>query len=258
MKKNIFTLVIIIIGNFANAQINLPSVPNVSIIGEHAFIDASDYGINWGSNESKGINFPQTDLTTWVFKTDFLNGMQFSTAYDGMVVYNIGTGSTLATDLFGNGQTLSKANNGIVTTVTPGFYYFYNPMLPMTSSTEIVENGKWLPLGTGSSGLIIVPVKNYSTTEIATSTSIDGKQVYAIKGAFHAGGINALVTIDKPLGMTGYYKMTTYQSGMTFRTGISSFNIDPLVTTNNVVTGSGFFNEVYPAGDYTYTLEYFK
>lgn len=259
MKKNIFTIVIIIIGNFADAQINLPSTANVSITGEHAFIDASDYGLNWSNNEAKGLNFPQTDLTQWIFKTDFLNGLQFSTAYDGMVVYNTGTGSTLATDLFGNGQTLSKANNGIVTTVAPGFYYFYNPMLPMTSSTEIVENGKWLPLGTGGSSSSATPsVIDYGITEVATSTSIDGAQVYAIKGSFTTLGTDALLTIDKPSGMTGYYKMTTYQSGMTFRTGISSFNIDPLVTTNNVVTGSGFFNEVYPAGVYTYTLEYFK
>ena len=259
MKNYILTTIVLLFAfNLANAQINTPSSLSTTITGKHAFIDASDYGINWSSNESKGLVFPQTDLTQWVFQTEVLDGIIFSTAYDGMVVYNTGTGSTLATDLFGNGQTLSKANNGIVTTVAPGFYYFYNPMLPMTSSTEIVENGKWLPLGSGSSGSIVVPVKDYTNTEIATSISIDGKQVYAITGSFHAGGINALITIEKPSGMTGYYKMTTYQNGRTFRSEISSFDIDPLLFTNNVVTGNGLFTEVYPSGDYTYTLEYFK
>jgi hypothetical protein len=52
--------------------------------------------------------------------------------------------------------------------------------------------------------------------------------------------------------------MTTYQNGRTFRSEISSFDIDPLVLTNNVVLGNGMFTEVYPLGDYTYTLEYFK
>lgn len=256
MKKNIFTIVIIIIiGNFADAQINLPSTANVSITGEHAFIDASDYGLNWSNNEAKGLNFPQTDLTQWVFKTDFLNGMQFSTAYDGMVVYNTGTGSTLATDPFGGLEILQKANNGVVTTVSPGFYYFYNPLVALTSSTEIIENGKWLPIGTG----VTVPVKSYNNlTETSTGISIDGKIVYAITGTFTTLGVDALITIAKPLGMTGYHKMTTYIDGRTFRSEISSFDIDPLVLTNNVVTGSGLISEVYPVGTYTYTLEYFK
>ena len=260
MKNYILTTIVLLFAfNLANAQINTPSSLSTTITGKHAFIDASDYGINWSSNESKGLVFPQTDLTQWVFQTEVLDGIIFSTAYDGMVVYNTGTGSTLATDLFGNGQTLSKANNGIVTTVAPGFYYFYNPMLPMTSSTEIVENGKWLPLGTGGSSSSATPsVIDYGNTEVATSTSIGGKQVYAIKGSFDTLGTNALITIPRPSGMTGYYKMTTYLNGITFRTGISTFNMDPLVITNNVVTGNGLFSEVYPLGDYTYTLEYFK
>ena len=60
--------------------------------------------------------------------------------------------------------------------------------------------------------------------------------------------------------MTGYYKMTTYIGGKTFRSEISSLtvNLDPLVTTVEVVTGNGLFSEVYPVGTYTYTLEYFK
>jgi hypothetical protein len=260
MKKYIFTIVVLIFTiNKSNAQINTPSGLSTTITGKHAFLDASDYGINWASNESKGMVFPQTDLTQWVFQTEVLDGIIFSTAYDGMVVYNTGTGSTLTTDPFGGLEILQKANNGVVTTVTPGFYYFYNPLQPMTSSTDIVEFGKWIPLGTGASGVVTVPVKSYNNlTETSTGISIDGKIVYAITGEFTTLGVNALITIAKPLGMTGYYKMTTYQNGRTFRSEISSFDIDPLVLTNNVVTGSGLFSEVYPLGTYTYTLEYFK
>ncbi len=262
MKKYIFTIAIIFsIGNHAKAQINLPADPSYTILSEHAFIDASDYGRTAPNNEQKGFNFPQTDLTQWVFKVDFA-GTLFLTAYDGMIVYNTATGSTLAPDPFGGNEILQKANNGIVTTVAPGFYYFYNPTtLDEFGSpiTGIIENGKWLPLGSGGSGVVTSPVKSYNNlTETSTGISIDGKIVYAITGTFTTLGVNALITIAKPLGMTGYYKMTTYQNGRTFRSEISSFNIDPLVLTNNVVTGSGLFSEVYPVGTYTYTLEYFK
>jgi hypothetical protein len=204
--------------------------------GENPFLDGST-NFNDANSIGKGIVFPTTDLTTFTFKTDAFDGINFPTALNGMMVYNSATGNTLSA---------VNGNNGVVTAVVPGYYYFSNP-----GQTTDVTSGVWTPLS--NSG-----IKNYSTTEIATSTSIDGKQVYVIKGTFHAGGINALVTIDKPLGMTGYYKMTTYQNGRTFRSEISSFDIDPLVLTNNVVLGNGMFTEVYPLGDYTYTLEYFK
>ena len=182
--------------------------------------------------------------------------------YDGMVVYNTGTGSTLATVAFGGLGQPEKADNGVQTSVTPGFYYFYNPVRldeflnPIISDT--VGFGKWLPIGTAGTGTV-APVKNYnSSTETATGISIDGKALYAMTGSFTTLGINALVTVAKPLGMTGYYKMTTYKDGVTFRSDISKFDMDPLVLIDNVTTGSGLFTEVYPAGTYTYSLEYFK
>lgn len=262
MKKHIVTIAIIFfIGNYANAQMNTPSVPNVSITGEHAFIDASDYGSNWPTNEAKGLIYPQTDLTQWVFKTELL-GALFLSAYDGMVVYNTGTGSTLATVAFGGLGQPEKADNGVQTSVTPGFYYFYNPtrldefLNPIISDT--VGFGKWLPIGSAGTGTV-APVKSYnSSTETATGISIDGKALYAMTGTFTTLGINALITVTKPLGMTGYYKMTTYKDGITFRSDISKFDMDPLVLIDNVTTGSGLFTEVYPAGTYTYSLEYFK
>ena len=266
MKKYIITIAIIVfIQNFASAQISVPIASDVTITGGHEFIDASAYGSSgWRTNESKGLTFPQTDLKVWQFVTDLIGNSPTSTAFDGMIVYNTGTGSTLATTPLGlNGAEPTKADNGVVTSVSPGFYYFYNPirldefLQPLTADT--VEFGKWLPLGSGGSGVVTSPVKSYNNlTETSTGISIDGKIVYAITGEFTTLGVNALITIAKPLGMTGYYKMTTYQNGRTFRSGISSFDIDPLVLTNNVVTGSGLFSEVYPVGTYTYTLEYFK
>ena len=266
MKKNIFTIVVLIFTiNIINSQINSPTALSPSILGSHAFIDASDYGINWASNESKGLVFPQTDLTQWVFNAqdDSLDGIKFSTAYDGMVVYNTGTGSTKATDAFGGLEILQRANNGQITTVAPGFYYFYNPMLPMTSDTQIVENGKWIPISNSGSGVSTTPVKNIvPITPIDTGVAIDGKTIWAVKGSFIIAPLNATAVIlglPKPDGLTGYIKMTTYKDGKTFRSEISSLTIDPLpaVNTITVVTGNGMFSEVYPAGAYDYTLEFF-
>jgi hypothetical protein len=188
MKKYIITIAIIVfIQNFASAQISVPAASDVTITGGHEFIDASAYGSSgWRTNESKGLTFPQTDLKVWQFVTNLIGSSPTSTGFDGMIVYNTGTGSTLATTPLGlNGAEPTKADNGVVTSVSPGFYYFYNPtrydsqLIPQPLPADTVEFGKWLPLGTGASGVVTVPVKNISATEIATSTSIDGKQVYA-------------------------------------------------------------------------------
>jgi hypothetical protein len=98
--------------------------------------------------------------------------------------------------------------------------------------------------------------KNITTSEVALSTKIGGKQLYAITGTFIAGGTSALITVTKPADMSDYYSITTFKDGKTFRKQIISFDLT--ATTNNVVTGSGFLTEVYPAATYTYVLEYFK
>ncbi|MDD3875739.1 MAG: tail fiber domain-containing protein [Bacteroidales bacterium] len=103
-----------------------PAIPN-----QNPFFDAStnhDPSVTFENNNSKGLVFPRTDLTQWEFTTDLLDGFTFPTAFDGMIVYNVGTGSTLS----GQGQVVS---------VTPGFYYFYNP-----SAVDDISNGVWLSL----------------------------------------------------------------------------------------------------------------
>ena len=251
----------------STAQIRSNQAVSPNVIDENMFLDASsnfDISTNGSPSIGKGLSFPSTNLTQFQFIISDIFS-DYPTALDGMVVYNTATGSTMETTPFGGlGQPL-KADNGVVTSVSPGFYYFYNPIRfdtevpPNALPADTVEFGKWLPLGTGGSGVVTSPVKLYNDlTETSTGISIDGKIVYAITGTFTTLGVNALITIAKPLGMTGYYKMTTYIDGRTFRSGISSFDIDPLVLTNNVVTGSGLFSEVYPVGTYTYTLEYFK
>lgn len=254
----------------SSAQVRSNQSINPNALDENVFMDASsnfDISANSSPSIGKGLGFPSTNLTQFQFIiTEFFS--DYPTALDGMVVYNTATGSTMATTPFGGiGQPL-KADNGVITSVSPGFYYFYNPIRldgngdPLPADT--VEFGKWLPLGNGGSGTTTTPVKAYSTTESSAGLSIDGKTVYAKTGEFTTLGLSALVSILKPTGMTGYYKMTTYVTDVnlikkTFRNEISSFDINPTIAdTNNVVTGNGLFSEVYPAGRYSYTLEYFK
>ena len=110
---------------------------------------------------------------------------------------------------------------------------------------------------TGSGTLVWTDVFNDITaTEVALNTKINGVQLYAIQGSFTATGSSTAVTVAKPEGMTGYYSMTTYIGGKTFRKEIFSF--DTTTATNNVITGTGPYTEIYPAGTYNYVLEYFK
>jgi hypothetical protein len=138
MKKIIATLCLLFISCFGiNAQIKTNTAAESAIGSENPFLDASNFK-DYANNIGKGLVFPRTDLTQWLFKTDSFDGFSvFPTAFDGMIVYNTGTGSTLS------GQ-------GTVVSVTPGFYYFYNP-----TGTDDVTTGVWKPMG-GISGVIKV------------------------------------------------------------------------------------------------------
>ncbi|MCO6175397.1 hypothetical protein NHF50_10110 [Flavobacterium sp. NRK F10] len=119
--------------NEAKAQLKSYGTIGSALVGENVFLDVSENTVNYPNNRGRGLSFPRTDLTIWTFITGNLDGLSFPTAFDGMIVYNSGTGTTLA------GQ-------GIQTSVTPGFYYFYNP-----GATDNITNGQWVRLSSGDS-----------------------------------------------------------------------------------------------------------
>ncbi len=126
------TAALIVIASFSSfGQIKTGSNISNTIANENPFLDVSDYS-EYPNNVGKGLVFPRTDLTTWTFKIDNLDGITFPTAFDGMIVYNTGTGSTVT----GQGQQVS---------VTPGFYYFYNP-----GASDNIANGEWLKFEAGN------------------------------------------------------------------------------------------------------------
>jgi|688.fasta_scaffold133473_2 hypothetical protein len=237
MKINKFLIIIALVAIVkVNGQVRIVnSVTNTTALNSSAFIDASSNSSNNAStNVGKGLLFPRVDLTTFASFSGSSIGLatSYPTRYDGLVVYNTGTGNTLV-----------GASTNIVA-VSPGFYYYNN-----RTATSVLE-GTWTPLASGS------VTKDVTSTEVALSTKVNGEQLYAINGTFTASGSSTAVSITKPTGMTGYYSMVTYKEGKTFRRDIYSF--DTLSTTNNVICGTGAYSEILPAGTYNYVLEYFK
>lgn len=302
--KNIILIISAMISFTSVAQIGVNGTPVSTITNSNVFLDASSSfstEAGAGPNTGKGIILPSVDLVNFAFDLNLADGFTFPTYFDGMVVYNNATGTTLT----------SGNRSSLATPVAPGYYYFSNPNGATNSS---VTGGEWKPLGgtslsgtspiaissgvvslndsgvstlkiandavttakiaanaitiaklpTGASATTFLrgdgtwtnDIKDVTSTEIVVPTKVNGAQLYAITGSFTATGSDAIVTITKPTGMTGYYSIVIYKDGKTFRNSILSF--DTAAATNNVVTGYGPFTEAYPAGTYNYMLEYFK
>ena len=188
-------------------------------------------------------------------------GVATATSINGLIPTAAATGFTI------EGGTVSKkltvsGDATVIGTNTGDQTASQTPSTAITASTTAVAvsatnvQGAIEQLAT-SIKTAISPI-NITNTEVALPTKIDGKQLYAIKGSFTIGNGNttAKISITPPLGMTGYNSMSIYQAGKLFRNQIKSFDISN--STDNMITGSGLFSEVYPPGTYDYVLEYFK
>lgn len=207
-----------------HAQIKTNNPSTSSISGESVFLDASSFN---SANVGKGMNFPRTNLTTFTFVSATTSALKFPTAYDGMVVYNTTAGTTVS---------------GTPVAVTPGFYYFKN-----TGATTNSTTGVWTQIGSSSA----VDIK---TTETIKSESINGAQLYAVKGTFTTTANNTAITLAAPTGISSLYRITIYKDGGIFGTTLYSYN----KATGAAFTGSPGMSVVYPVGTYDYVLEYFK
>jgi hypothetical protein len=174
--KSIYILLFVLITSNFFGQIQVQDAPaSGNINAENPFLDASTYDLSFdASSVGKGLVFPRTDLTTWAFNIANLysGSPYFITAFDGMIVYNSGTGNTPIDDGSGNNPATSTA-------VTPGFYYFSNPYDLSGGST--VTTGVWTPMGGGSSnsnltGAIVTTgnttsLGSFSSSELATAVT---------------------------------------------------------------------------------------
>ena len=244
--KRIYILSMLLSFNLIlKAQVNVSASPSTKMTGQNVFLDASEYSkTSFDKSVSKGLIFPQVDLTQFEFKTTNVNRNYIPTAFDGMIVYNIGTGS------IGDIKLTTPQEP-----VEPGFYYFYNPdgkstlLTPGKTGNDAIANGKWIRLGSGGS----TTIKNTPSV----IGKIDGADLYAIKGDFTAPG-GATVTIPNlnTLGITSIYSIKIYKGGTKKLVASSLSSYD--VANNKVVIGVGNMTMSLEATNYDYVLEYFK
>jgi len=160
--KNILILIGLTVIAKVNGQVRIVnSINNSAALNSSAFIDASsNSSINNSTNLGKGLLYPRTDLTTFANFGGNPIGIatSYPTRFDGLLVYNTGTGNTLA-----------SAADAIVT-VTPGFWYYDN------KSTSL-KGGTWKPIattatsGSSSSDILKEDAINKSTDGTFSSNS---------------------------------------------------------------------------------------
>ena len=241
--KNIFSLLAIAaFGSLINAQVNVNNGVQSSINNSNASIDLSSaFSTEAGAGpyQGKGVIIPSVDLVNFEFDVSLADGTTFPTWFDGMLVYNNATGTTLTT-----GERSSTA-----TLVAPGYYYFYNPN---GATNSAVQPGVWRPLGAD-------PRVNIGTTETLTNTLVNGNQVYARRGTFTTNGTTTGPTAYSgqiPVAAPGsLYRITIYQSGTN---NVYSNSVYSYAADGTFITGSPSMSVVYPAGTYNYTVEYTK
>jgi len=138
MNKILLVVLIVVLScNQSYSQVFSNGTVTANVTAENPFFDASsnfDLSID-PTRAGKGLVFPRTDLTVFTFKIDLLDGFTFPSAFDGMIVYNIATGSTPLATVQG-----IKSTN-----VTPGFYYFSNPNAATNPSYATdITGGEWI------------------------------------------------------------------------------------------------------------------
>ncbi|MCT2409531.1 hypothetical protein NZD88_18420 [Chryseobacterium antibioticum] len=241
--KNIFNLLLLVgLGTVSYAQVLTNQPTNATITNSNVLLDGStNFSTESGAQPyvGKGVIIPSVDLVNFQFDLALADGVTFPTFFDGMMVYNNATGTTLTA---GN-------RSSTATPVTPGYYYFYNPS---GASNSNVTGGVWRPIGGGN------PKFDVTAAETATNTLVASKQVYAIKGTFTATGSSTAVNIPSPTGMTALYGITIYKAGTNTVYDRSLYSYTIATSAGNAITGSPSMSVVYPSGTYDYVIEYLK
>jgi hypothetical protein len=226
MKK--FNLYFAILGLMTiaevTAQVNSNAVISNSVEGSNVFLDAStNFNTSASSSASigKGMVFPTTDLNAFRFDIDAADGITLPSYFNGMIVYNIGTGSTAD-------PLLTTQTSGLV----EGFYYFSNPTGEIDGN---ITSGVWKRLGGGSSVkskevTVVVPANPTTATLDLGTSVIAASEVNSFLGAkiYDSTGQNLVMTAD------------------------SAYN----KSTNLLTTGNGIMYQVLPAGTYKVVVDY--
>lgn len=236
-------LILILVFAFYNtkAQIRTNNQATPVIGGESVFLDASALTFSNSSNLGKGLLFSRTDLTSFTFVNPNGGAGGFLTGYDGMIVYNTGTGLTPATNSGIGGQA-----------VTPGFYYFDNPGNNFGNTTA----GEWKPLGFNGSRTNVQTNTVNNTTTIINNVA---EKVVILPGT--ANGTTTELVLDDSSLTNGPLAVTKLREAKIYdNTGVELLLIASgryNTATNTLVTGDGMVNKLLPSGTYQVEL-YFE
>lgn len=222
--------------SFGQIAVQAPDVTDAA--NSNVFLDASTtFSIYGGAvnNVGKGMIVPGVDLVNFEFILSTpgpeVDGITFPTFFDGMIVYNTATGTTLTT---GN-------RSSTATAVTPGFYYYSNLLgndnyNNVSGDAQVATAlGRWLPLGGESTGIKSKTVEVIVPANPTTATLDLGTAVIAAD------------EVDTFLGAKIYDN-----SGNLVMTADSAYN----KTTNLLTTGNGIMYQVLAAGTYQVVVDY--
>jgi hypothetical protein len=217
---------LILFSCFSVAQVQVNNGTSSGINNSNVILDGStSFSTEAGAGDyvGKGIIIPSVDLVNFEFDLSLADGSTFPTFFDGMIVYNNATGTTLTTG----------DRSDTATPVVPGYYYFSNPD---GYNNQEVTSGKWLRLG-GSSSTIKTKTVPVTVAANPTTASLDlGTTVIAAN------------EVVEYLGAKIYDNAT----GKLVMTADSEY----VKATNVLTTGNGFMYQVLPAGTYNVVVDY--
>lgn len=152
IKQQIVILTVLVTSGLSFAQVRIVDDPsNTGAMNSSAFLDASSHpGRNSSTNLGKGLLFPRTDLTAFVFEgTRIGTPNSYPTYFDGFIVYNTATSGTAAMGTTEGGALFE------------GLWYYEN-------KTTDIDTGTWKPVGFDA-----VTVNRFSTEYTAADGDID-------------------------------------------------------------------------------------
>ena len=240
MNKTYLFYIFLLVSSLSFSQVLTNQSPSASAATSLAFIDGSSSSTyNGVANAGKGIVFPRTDLTavTSVLDTGSLGSASYNpNYYDGLIVFNTGTGAIPAT---GMGTSTDD--------VSPGFYFYRN-------TGTAWNTGVWKPMNGGTASVAIT--ENTAVATNVVTTSADAEQVISLTGS--ADGVSTHIDLGTTIlaanTVKQFRKAIVYNASGNL-VAIASGSYD--VTTNKFVTGNGMMNVLLPAAaDYKVELYY--
>ena len=240
MNKTYLFYIFLLVSSLSFSQVLTNQSPSASAATSLAFIDGSSSSTyNGVANAGKGIVFPRTDLTavTSVLDAGSLGSASYNpNYYDGLIVFNTGTGAIPAT---GMGTSTDD--------VSPGFYFYRN-------TGTAWNTGVWKPMNGGTASVAIT--ENTAVATNVVTTSADAEQVISLTGS--ADGVSTHIDLGTTIlaanTVKQFRKAIVYNASGNL-VAIASGSYD--VTTNKFVTGNGMMNVLLPAAaDYKVELYY--